>query len=93
MSERIAKWYRSEKRLLRPFSLRIWYGFTVMRGALHQCRCARMRVMMTGRNDYQSWRTLFEPKRMAKRVWSPRRAVPFWSRKETAATLQQPGKD
>lgn len=76
---RKAKWYRSEKRLLRPFLHRIWYGMKRMRGRRHMCRAAERRIMMGGPDRWEGWQRMFEPVRVRRKVWRARRAVPYWT--------------
>lgn len=79
MTDRESRWYRSEKRLVRPFIHRIWYGCTRMRGGRHMCRGAQRRIMMAGPKRYEGWQRMFEPVRVRSKVWRSRRAVPYWS--------------
>lgn len=82
MRQRASKWYRSEKRLLRPFGQRLWGGITPMRGNRHQCKCAQAAIWMKGGRDvWEKWPDLFEPVRVRKKVYRERRPSPFWSRK------------
>ena len=76
------KWYRRipPKRLMRPFSHRLWYSSNIMRGKRHQCRCAMVRLFEKGSKDWQAWRSMFEPVRVTKKVWRRRRSVPYWSK-------------
>lgn len=83
---RPVKWYRSEKREMRPFLHRIWYGSTPMRGNRHQCQCARRHSLDKPAPDrWKAWRGLFEPVRRIRRKvrYAGRngRPVPFWTKK------------
>lgn len=76
------KWYRSEKRVLRPFLHRIWYGSSLMRGSRHLCRCMAMRLidLSFSQKSYKGWQSLFDPVRRFRKVHRPRRAHPFWTK-------------
>lgn len=81
---RTPKWYRSIKRVTRPFRHRLWYGAARMRGGRHLCKSAERRLWkaLGDQPRYERWQPFFEPVRGMGRVGRTNvRPVPFWSNK------------